>query len=263
MVKVATYAAELESPHFGMGLDGVIRERRAAVSGILNGIDTKVWNPATDAEIAGTYKTPKGKAKNRKALEEEMGMAPGDGPLAVLISRLTYQKGIDLLLDALPGYLGRGGRLAVLGSGDPELENRLRAVAQHPGVAVRIGYDEGLSHRMVAGGDAILVPSRFEPCGLTQLMGLRYGAVPLVMRTGGLADTVIDANDAAMRAGVATGIQVYPPEPGAVAAGLDRLLALYADREGFAAMQARCMAHPVGWEVSAKQYAALYEGVAA
>jgi len=180
----------------------------------------------------------------------------------VLISRLTHQKGIDVLVDALPGYVDRGGMLAVLGSGDPALEARLADASGHPHVAVKLGYDEPLSHRMVAGADAILVPSRFEPCGLTQLMGLRYGAIPVVARTGGLADTVIDANDAALRAGVATGIQFSPVDAASLWHALDRLLALYADGPAFEAMQRRAMAHPVGWEVSAKDYAALYAEVA-
>jgi len=256
-----TYATELSLPEFGMGLDGVIRDRYAELSGILNGIDLSVWNPATDPEIT-PYKTPRGKARNKAALEAEFGLPEGVGPLAVLISRLTHQKGIDVLIDALPGFIDRGGRLAVLGTGDPALEARLRAAAVHPHVSVRIGYDEALSHRMVAGADAILVPSRFEPCGLTQLMGLRYGAIPVVARTGGLADTVIDANDAAMRAGVATGIQFMPVDAASLWHALDRLLTLYADRPACTAMQRRAMAHPVGWEVSAKDYAALYAELA-
>ncbi|MDO5706455.1 MAG: glycogen synthase GlgA, partial [Paracoccus sp. (in: a-proteobacteria)] len=186
------YAQELMTPEFGMGLDGVIRHRRADLTGILNGIDTDVWNPATDSLIA-PYTDAAGKAANRSALQDELGLPPADGPLCVVVSRMTHQKGLDLLLDALPALREQGGQLALLGSGEPWLQDAFRAAADDPNIAVRIGYDEALSHRMMAGGDAILIPSRFEPCGLTQLYGLRYGTIPLVALTGGLADTVIHA----------------------------------------------------------------------
>lgn len=256
-----TYAQELMTPEFGMGLDGVIRERRDVLSGILNGIDEEVWNPATDPLIA-PYRTPAGKAANKARLRAELGLPGGDGPLCVVVSRLTGQKGIDLLLAALPRLLARGGQLAVLGSGEPGLEDALRAAAAHADVAVRIGYDEGLSHRLIAGGDAILVPSRFEPCGLTQLYGLRYGTIPVVALTGGLADTVINASPAAMAKGVATGVQFHPATPEATGAALDRLCDLWADRKAWARMQKNAMAQPVGWQASARAYAALYAQIA-
>ena len=257
-----TYARELAGPDFGAGLDGVIRARGADVSGILNGIDEAMWNPATDPHIS-PYKAPRGKAKARAALVGEMGLPEGDGPLCVVVSRLSEQKGLDLLLEALPRLIARGGRLALLGSGDPALEAAWRDAAEaHPGVAVRIGYDEALSHRMIAGGDAILVPSRFEPCGLTQLYGLRYGTVPVVARTGGLADTVIDANPAALAAGVATGVQFAPVTAGALATALDRLCDLHADPATFQKIQRNGMRAPVGWGVSAAAYAALYREIA-
>ncbi|WP_226780828.1 glycogen synthase GlgA [Oceaniglobus trochenteri] len=258
-----TYARELLTPDFGMGLDGVLRARAGDLSGILNGIDLEVWNPATDPEIA-PYRSLEGKAENKARLLDEFGLPEGDGPLAVLISRLSEQKGLDLLIDALPGFLARGGRLALLGSGDKGLERAFSDLANHyDNLAVRIGYDEALSHRMMAGGDAILVPSRFEPCGLTQLYGLRYGTVPLVALTGGLADTVIPANDAALRAGVATGIQFAPVTAQALSAALDQLCALYAQPETWNRIQRNAMAHPVGWETSAADYAALYRTVTA
>lgn len=254
-----TYAEELLTPEFGMGLDGVLRARAGALCGILNGIDTAAWNPAADDAIR-PYKTPRGKAANRAALLTEFGLTDGAGPLAVVISRLTEQKGLDLLTGALPGFLARGGRLALLGTGASELEARWQALAEDvEGVAVRIGYDEGLSHRMIAGGDAILVPSRFEPCGLTQLFGLRYGTIPLVARTGGLADTVIHANDAALKAGVATGVQFAPATVPALSAALAHLCALYAEPALWSKMQRNAMRHPVGWDASAADYAALYQ----
>ncbi|TCP60380.1 starch synthase [Rhodovulum bhavnagarense] len=258
-----TYARELRTPEFGEGLDGVIRARGADVLGVLNGIDEGIWNPATDPDIA-PYKQPRGKSAARRALIAETGLPEGDGPLCVVVSRMTGQKGLDLLLEALPGLLARGGRLALLGSGEPALEEAWRAAAdRYAGVAVRIGYDEALAHRLIAGGDAILVPSRFEPCGLTQLYGLRYGTVPVVARTGGLADTVIDANPAALAAGVATGIQFTPVTAQALGTALDRLCDLYAQPKVLERIQRNGMRAPVGWGASAAAYAALYAGMLA
>lgn len=262
-----TYARELSQPEFGMGLEGVIRARAGDLTGILNGIDTEIWNPATDPEIQ-PFTTPAGKAANTRRLRAEFGLDAGAengaGPLAAVVSRLSDQKGLDLLLQALPGFVARGGQLVLLGSGERRLENAwLAAAARHPGqVAVRIGYDEGLSHRIYAGADAVLVPSRFEPCGLTQLYALRYGAVPVVARTGGLADTVIHANAAALAAGAATGIVHAPNDAGSLAQALDDLCRLHADRLVFARLQRNAMRHPVGWEASAPRYAALYTRLA-
>ncbi|SHI38585.1 starch synthase [Palleronia salina] len=256
-----TYARELQTETFGMGFDGLIRARAADLQGILNGIDTDVWDPATDPEIA-TYKTAASKKKATRALRDEFGLPDSDGPLAVVVSRLTEQKGLDLVLEGLPDFLARGGQMVLLGSGQGDLERAWEvAGARHEGLAVRIGYDEGLSHRMMAGGHAVLVPSRFEPCGLTQLYGLRYGTIPVVARTGGLADTVIDANDAGLRAGVATGIVHDPGSAEAVAQALSRLADLYADRDVWAKMTRNAMRHPVGWDVSAAAYADLYRSL--
>ncbi|MFB1026305.1 MAG: glycogen/starch synthase, partial [Octadecabacter sp.] len=199
-----SYAAELLTPDFGMGLDGLLRERQMDLHGILNGIDLDVWDPETDASLIATYSATKlaGKAKNRAELEARFGLTKSDGPLFCVVSRLTSQKGLDMLLDCLPDLVAQGGRLALLGTGDPQLERAfVDASNRYRGsVGTIIGYDETLSHLIQAGSDAILIPSRFEPCGLTQLYGLRYGTLPVVARTGGLADTVIDANDAALLA---------------------------------------------------------------
>lgn len=259
-----TYARELLTPEFGMGLDGLLRARAGELTGILNGIDEAAWNPAADPAIA-RFRAPSGKAKNRAALCAELGLEPPGGPLCIVVSRLSEQKGLDLLLAALPRLLAGGGALALLGSGDGGLEAMFRqAAAANPArVAVRIGYDEGLAHRMVAGGDAILVPSRFEPCGLTQMYGLRYGTLPVVALTGGLADTVINANDAALKAGAATGLQFHPVTAAALGDALDRLCTLHADRANWTATQRNAMRHPVGWAASAPAYAALYEDLAA
>jgi starch synthase len=258
-----TYARELTRPEFGHGLDGVIRARAGDLSGILNGIDTEVWNPATDPELAARYRTPRGKLKNRTALRKEFGLPPARGPLCAVISRLTQQKGLDLLLDALPALLDRGGQLVLLGSGDRGLERAFRTAAQtHPGVAVHIGYDEAMAHRIIAGADAILVPSRFEPCGLTQLYGLRYGTIPFVAMTGGLADTVIPASPAALAARATTGLQVYPLTAETLKLRLLDLCNLFDDRETWTMMIENAMAHPVGWDSSAAAYARLYRKVA-
>jgi len=256
------YAGELMTDAFGMGLEGVIRQRRADLTGILNGIDTAAWNPATDPAIH-PYKAARGKARNKAALQAEFGLPSAHGPLCIVISRLTEQKGLDLLLAALPALLARGGQVALLGSGEPELEAAFRAAsAASPHVGVRIGYDEVLSHRMMAGGDAILVPSRFEPCGLTQLYGLRYGTIPVVALTGGLADTVIHASPAALAMGVASGIQFHPVNETALAGALTQLCALHAQPETWARMQRNAMRQPVGWGPSAAAYAALYREIA-
>ncbi len=251
-----TYAAELLREEFGAGLHGVIQSRRADLSGILNGIDEDVWNPATDPHIQA-YKTAKGKARNRAKLRKIMGLPEAEGPLCVVVSRLSHQKGLDLLLDALPALTSRGGQLALLGSGDPALERAFHAAAADLNVAVRIGYDEVLAHQLIAGGDAILIPSRFEPCGLTQLYGLRYGTIPVVALTGGLADTVITASPAALARGVATGLQFHPVTADALALALDRLCNLFQSPDIWAQLQKNAMAQPVGWGPSARAYADL------
>jgi len=245
-----TYADELLTPEFGMGLDGVLRARQGVLSGILNGVDPDVWAPP--------YKTPAGKPRYKARLRQQLGLPEADGPLCVVVSRLTYQKGLDLLLDALPRLLDQGGQLALLGSGEPGLEQAFREAAGHPNVAVTLGYDEALARLLIEGGDAILVPSRFEPCGLTQMYGLRYGTVPVVAYTGGLADTVIDASPAGLRAGVATGIQFHPATAEALSRAFDRLCGLYSQPDLWLRMQRNAMRHPVGWDQSAAEYTALY-----
>ncbi|MBP0444446.1 glycogen synthase GlgA [Roseomonas sp. SSH11] len=263
-----TYAREITTPEHGMGLDGLLRARSSALHGILNGIDDEAWNPAADPHLAASFGPDDlaGRELNRGALRARMGLAgEPDSPILGVVSRLTGQKGMDLLLACLPTLLRHGMQLAVLGAGEPGLEAGFQAAAEaHPGrVAVRIGYDEALAHAIQGGCDALLVPSRFEPCGLTQLCALRYGAVPLVARVGGLADTVIDANEAALATGVATGLQFIPTTAGALDATLDRLAALWRDREAWSRIQSNGLRAPVGWARSAARYAALYRSVAA
>ncbi|WP_300034963.1 glycogen synthase GlgA [uncultured Roseobacter sp.] len=261
-----TYARELMLPEFGMGLEGLMRYRRDDLLGILNGIDTDVWDPATDPHIAKPFsaRAMGGKKASKKALLKRFGLSPGKGPLFCVISRLTTQKGLDLLLEAVPYLVARGARLALLGSGDKELETGFVAAAHaHPGtVGVVTGYDEPLSHLMQAGSDAILIPSRFEPCGLTQLYGLRYGTLPVVARTGGLADTVIDANEAALTAGVATGVQFAPVTTAALEDAIARTCDLFAQPKVWTGMMRRAMKHPVGWDSAAQEYMALYRSLA-
>ena len=261
-----SYAAEIRTPDFGMGLDGLIVSRGDRVRGVVNGIDTAEWDPANDPGLAATFtaRTPTRRAANKRALEAEFGLdsdADDSGaPLFIVITRLTWQKGMDVLPEVLDHIVGNGARLALLGSGDASLEAALRSgAARHPGrIGIRVGYDEALSHRMQAGGDAILVPSRFEPCGLTQLYGLRYGCVPVVSRTGGLADTVIDANPAALAAGVATGVQFSGVNYHGLAAAIARTVALYRQPEVWRRIQRNGMASDVSWNHSGAEYAAIY-----
>ena len=255
-----TYAHEIRMAEFGMGLEGLIVARAGEVHGILNGIDGAIWNPATDTALAANYTSPSKRVANKRAVEKAFGLERGDGPLFIIISRLTWQKGMDLLVEALDALVGMGGRLAVLGSGDAALENAFQAAAtRHPGrIAINRGYDEPLSHLMQGGGDAILIPSRFEPCGLTQLYGLAYGCVPIVARTGGLADSVIDANEAALAAGVATGLQFDLTKPEAITHVLTHATQLFARKAEWKRMQQQGMKADFSWGSSGARYAALY-----
>ncbi len=257
------YAIEIQSSEMGMGLEGLLHHRSHVLSGILNGVDTEIWNPATDRHLAAQYDAQQldGRERNKAALRQRFGLsADAPGPLAAVVSRLSWQKGMDLLLAALPRLIAEGGQLAVLGAGDAALQAEFAAAAKrHPGyVGAVFGYDEGLSHLIQGGADIILVPSRFEPCGLTQLYGLRYGAIPLVARVGGLADTIIDANDAALAAGVATGFQFAPVAVHALEAALTRAARIFRDKATWRRLQARGMAMDVSWRRPAHQYADLY-----
>lgn len=258
-----TYAAELLTPEFGMGLDGLLRARQADLHGILNGIDLDVWDPQTDSALTAHYswRSLKGKAKCRSEIETRFGLTTGDGPLFCVISRMTSQKGLDMLLECLSAMVEQGGKLAVLGSGDPHLERAfIEASNRYSGsVGTIIGYDEDLSHLLQGGSDAILIPSRFEPCGLTQLYGLRYGTLPVVARTGGLADTVIDANEAALLADCATGFQFAPVSATMLGHAITRACMLFSKPRIWTAMMKRAMRHPVGWDLSASAYLDVYK----
>lgn len=257
------YAQEIATPGFGCGFEGVVRARGATVSGVLNGIDTAQWNPATDPALPARYDRNDlgGKAACRHALRQAFGLDPqadAQAPLFCVVSRLTAQKGIDLLLQALPALLECGAQLALQGTGDAALEQALRAAAAaHPGrIGVRIAYDEGMAHRLIAGADAILVPSRFEPCGLTQLYALRYGTLPLVHRVGGLADTVADADEHPPHA--ANGIVFDSADATALARALQRACALWRDTPRWQALVRNAMAEDHSWQHAARGYEPLY-----
>ena len=252
-----TYAQELMTHEFGMGMEGVLQYRKNDFTGILNGIDESIWSPEADPEIIN-YKSPRGKNLNKIQLQKEFNLSKAKGPLCVVISRLSEQKGLDILLKALPTLLSHDGQLILLGSGDSWLENEFRNIS-HANVSIFIGYDEKLSHRMIAGADAILVPSRFEPCGLTQLYGLRYGTLPVVSSTGGLADTVVSASPAAIASQVATGIQFNPITPLALSQALAKLCDLYEQPKLWSKLQRNAMKQSVGWEDSGYSYARLYK----
>ncbi|NDW05197.1 glycogen synthase GlgA [Jiella pacifica] len=257
-----TYAKEIVTDGGGMGLDGLLRGRGSRFVGIVNGIDTTFWNPETDPAIAANYSATdiRPRIHDKRAIEGEFGLRREDGPIFAVVSRLTWQKGLDLVAGICSEIVSRGIRLVVVGSGEAMIEGAFQAAhSRHPDrVGVRIGYDEPLSHRVQAGADAILVPSRFEPCGLTQLYGLRYGCIPVVAKVGGLADTVVDANHAAVAAGAATGVIFSPPDEASLLAAVDRTLELYEDAGVWRNMQAAAMKSDVSWEKSARIYAGLY-----
>lgn len=262
-----TYAIEIQGDEEGMGLGGLLRERSRVLSGILNGIDISVWNPETDPHIAARFsaKEPQSRTANKAALQRRLGLDPSaDGLLLGVISRLSWQKGLDLLLDNTPTILNEGMQLALLGSGDQDLQDRYRAVAKaNTGrIAVLIGYDEALAHLIQAGADALVVPSRFEPCGLTQLCALRYGAVPIVSGVGGLSDTVVDVEEADMAGGAATGFKFAPVTSENLAGALRKASNAFHDKHAWRRLQRNGMSTDVSWRNRASQYAALYQEVA-
>ena len=261
------YAREIRTAEFGMGLEGLVVARGDSVVGILNGIDCDIWNPETDPALASTYsaRTLVRRTENKRRLEAEFALESDDGPLFIVVTRLTWQKGMDVLPEVLDHLVGNGARLALLGSGDSAIEQALTsAAARHPGrIGLRFGYDEPLSHRMQGGGDAILIPSRFEPCGLTQLYGLAYGCVPVVARTGGLSDTIIDANVAALDCGVATGIQFSGVNYAGLAGAISRTVEIYRDPRSWRQVQRNGMKSNFSWEQSGEAYAAHYRRLVA
>jgi starch synthase len=260
------YAREIQTPGFGQGLDDRLRRRAPELHGILNGIDTAVWDPARDPLLAARYDVVsrhQGKAVNKAALQEEMGLSGEPKTLLVgIVSRFAGQKGIDAVLAARPAWAALPVQLAVLGAGERDIERGLSALAQAlPGkVAVRFGYDERLAHRIEAGADAFLMPSRFEPCGLNQMYSQRYGTVPLVRAVGGLVDTVVEASPAALAEGRATGFLFEHSDGGGVCYVLERALALHGTPD-WERLQTAGMARDFSWAWAAQAYARLYRSL--
>ena len=257
-----TYALEIQQAG-GHGLEGLLAHRHDSMYGILNGVDRLVWNPARDPHIISRYdlKHPSRRAPNRPAFQQRMGLQEDEtAPLFVAVSRLDPLKGLDLVLDNVDHLVAQGAQLAVLGTGDFHAEEAFRQVAQrHPGrVAVFIGYDEALAHRAFAAADVVLVPSRQEPCGLTQLYAQAYGALPLVRRTGGLADTVIGATPETLADGTATGFMFDTANGWTLGEAINRALALFRDPVAWRQVQRRGMLAEFGWEGPARAYLDLY-----
>lgn len=263
-----TYAQEIQGFELGAGLDGLLRARSASVSGILNGVDDAVWDPAHDRTLAAHYSAQRlaGKVICKVALQRECGLdVQEDAPLFAAVTRLTEQKGMQLLFGLIDGVVERGAQLVILGSGDKDQEDALRAAAErHPRhVALRQGYDEPLSHRIFAGADVTLVPSRFEPCGLTQMYAMRYGSLPLVRRTGGLADTVVDCTIEDLADEHATGFVFERFDSADMHRALRRAFTLWSRPREWRAVQKRAMSQRFGWDVAAQRYEALYRGAIA
>ena len=261
-----TYAREICAADAGWGLDGLLRDRGTDLSGILNGVDYQVWDPATDSTLAQNYDLHHlhGKKICKLKLQAELGFRPSTKtPLFAVVSRLTEQKGLDLLLGALPVLLAEGGQLVVIGSGDPGMEARFRAAAAaHPhSVSVYFGFEEPTSHRIIAAADILLVPSRFEPCGLTQLYALRYGTLPLVRRVGGLADTVIDITPETLADDSANGFVFDHIDVAALASRIQDACALFKHRPIWRRIQQRGMAQDFSWNDSAARYEELYRSM--
>jgi len=257
-----TYAKEIQTPEFGCGMDGLLHARRADLHGIVNGIGDD-WHPATDTYLHAKYDqtTLSKKADNKLDLQRELKLKPAAGaPLLCMVTRLTRQKGIDLLLDCVPDLLRSGVQLGVLGTGEAQFEQRLRKLADlYPGqVGLTLGYDEGLAHRLIAGGDMFLMPSRFEPCGLAQMYAMAYGTPPVARRTGGLADTIIDGDEAAVRNGAATGFLFDGQSSASLMNAIRRALALYREKDAWLTLQLTGMSRDFGWKKAAKAYAEVY-----
>ena len=257
-----TYAAEIQGEELGFGLDGVLRHRSNVLYGVLNGIDVETWNPAKDPLIAARYDatTLAKKRENKKALKARLGLrGPDEVPLAGIVSRLTHQKGIDILVDALPQLALLGMQVAVVGSGDRALVRRLEACrAQMPGtLGVVIGFDEGLAHLLEAGSDIFLMPSRFEPCGMNQMYSQRYGTPPVANATGGLVDTIVDES----AGDKATGFLMHTPDANGLVEAASRAMVAMRDGARWKRLQMNGMAKEFGWSAAARQYIAIYERI--
>jgi starch synthase len=261
-----TYAREIQTAEFGCGLEGLLKHRSARLTGILNGVDYQVWNPGRDRLIPHAYtpRTLRLKLENKTALQEAFGLpVKTEVPLFGHVGRLVEQKGLDLIMELVPELVQRRLQLVFLGTGQPQLEQALRQAHQrHPTkIGVRIAYDEQLAHLIEAGSDAFLMPSRFEPCGLNQLYSLRYGTPPIVRRTGGLADSVVDADGPSLYAHKATGFVFDNAEPAELLRAIDRALNLYAQQRVWKDLIETAMHEDFSWTRSANDYVELYQRV--
>jgi starch synthase len=259
-----TYAKEIQTPEFGCGLDGVLRLRRGELVGILNGVDTDVWNPETDASLKRNYSADTlddGKSACKEDLQRDVGLdVRRNVPLFGMISRMTSQKGLDLIRDCADRLLKQDVQFSFLGTGDEEFEDFLKELsARHPKqVAATIGFDEDLAHRIEAGADGYLMPSRFEPCGLNQMYSLRYGTVPVVRSVGGLADSVVDTNDETLADGRATGFRFDDYNSIAFAERVERAVKLFHDKETWKQVAQTGMKQDLSWNRSAAEYETVY-----
>jgi len=257
-----TYARELLTPEGGFGLDGVLRTRQAEFQGILNGIDIDLWNPETDPYLPATFSASdrSGKLICKHTLQREFNLPETQHPLVAAIGRLTSQKGFDLIEEIIPQLMTQGVQLVMLGSGEHELEERFRALQaryrDHMGL--RIGFDEGLAHRIEGGADMLIMPSRYEPCGLSQLYSLRYGTVPIVRKTGGLADTIVPLASQALKAGRVTGFHMVASRADALLDSVNHALTIYNDRATWNRIVEAGMKSDFSWTRSAKTYANLF-----
>lgn len=260
-----TYSREIQTPECGFGLEGVLAQRKDRLVGLVNGVDIEVWNPAADPLIPAQYSSAdlSGKSMCKHALQRELDLPARDVPLLGVVSRLTVQKGLDLLLSIVPELMELDLQLAVLGTGDPEYETEWRSLhAKFPRkIGVRIGFDEGLAHRIEAGADMFVMPSRYEPCGLSQLYSLRYGTVPIVRRTGGLADTVVPYSPLAVRERRATGFMFGEATPHALLTVICLALCVYHDSDAWRALIEAGMGTHVSWAGPAQAYVELYRRV--
>lgn len=261
-----SYAAEILTPQFGEALDGFLTHDVQRLVGIENGIDTRAWDPATDPALPARFSATDlaGKARCRRALAEELGLSLADDELLIaVVARMTGQKGLDLVKDAVPELHRLGAKLVVLGSGEPDLEATFQWLAStfEDNLAVRIGFDIELSRRIYAGSDAFLMPSRFEPCGLGQLYAMRYGSIPVVHAVGGLRDTVLDPGDSELARGRGTGIQFSAETTSALIGGLERAVTLFRDPKAFAAIRRAAMVRDSSWTTSAQKYVELYRSL--
>lgn len=261
-----TYALEIQTPAFGYGLEGLLRYRKDALVGIINGIDHEVWNPETDAYLSQTYTAASLKEKrlNKAELQKKLGLPVNENiPIFGLISRLVEQKGIDMTLPCLADMVTMPMQFVLLGAGDKSFEQRLLNLAQlYPDkLSITIGYNESMAHLIEAGADIFMMPSRFEPCGLNQMYSQRYGTIPIVRKTGGLADTVVDATPETLANATATGIVFSEASPGALLEAVKRAMLLYNNPANWKKMQLNAMKKDFSWQRSAEQYLDLYQSL--